>query len=290
MSDGFFQQLPLVRGEHLEVRPGRALSLAVQEPPGEAPWSIFFVHGAGGNKDQWRYQWHQLADSGHRLVAWDLLGHGASDRPKDPAAYAWDELVEDYLAVLRAYRGRRNLLVGHSFGTALTLSALARLGERQEPHGVEGVLLLGALLHSPAASGPGVLRLPAWLLEILRPLLSRGFRERAWHASVSPQLVEYEQGLTKNNRLHVFKALLGQTRWIPQASLSGLQMPVHIVAGEADRITPPQGGRELHQAIPGSTFEVLPASGHQLMLEKPDEINRRLAAFLEIPRPQQVRE
>ena len=111
-----FSTLPRVRGELLEVRPGRHLSVAHQ-PGGDTV--VFFGHGGGGNKDQWRELWRDLGDQGHTLVAWDLLGHGESDKPRKPQAYAWDELVADELAVLRRYGGERNIIVAHSFGTGL---------------------------------------------------------------------------------------------------------------------------------------------------------------------------
>ncbi|MFP3656667.1 alpha/beta hydrolase, partial [Burkholderia sp. SIMBA_052] len=72
---------------------------------------VFFGHGSGGNKDQWRELWRSLAEQGYSLVAWHLLGHGDSDKPRDANAYAWDDLVADNVAVLSRYAAQRNLLV-----------------------------------------------------------------------------------------------------------------------------------------------------------------------------------
>src|SRR5471032_1906138 len=182
-----FDDLPLIRGQQLEIRPNRHLSLTHHVGTTQPDTVVFFCHGAGGNKDQWRHQWQTLKAQGYSLVAWDLLGHGASAKPRNPEAYAWPELVADYLEILKRYGGPRNLIVAHSFGTGLTLSALLS----NPPIPIEAVLLLGTRLHSISRSG-GLMRLPAWILERLRPLLAKGFRQAAWNATADPALVAYE--------------------------------------------------------------------------------------------------
>lgn len=268
---------PVIVGSAVEIRPGRVINVAVKSASRDCA-TVFFCHGGGGNKDQWRAQWQPLAREGYALVAWDLLGHGASARPDQPTAYAWDELVEDYLAVLRRYAGARNVLVAHSFGTGLTLSALARLqGQAHSPR-VEAALLLGALLTRPEFK-PGLLALPAWALRFVRPWLARSFEKRAWHPLTNPALVAYEAKLTENNALSVFTALVSQARWPTLAQLSLLDLPVRILAGDSDGLTPADDGRALAEHLPNAEFAVLTACGHQLMLEKPDAV---LAAILTV--------
>ncbi|TBU97525.1 alpha/beta fold hydrolase [Phytopseudomonas dryadis] len=269
---------PVVKGQRVEIRPGRVLSLAHRPSENPGASTVFFAHGGGGNKDQWREQWRDPRLAGHHLVAWDLLGHGVSDRPRNAAAYAWDELVADQLAILRRFAGPRNILAAHSFGTALTLSALERLAVEQHPPSVDGVLLLGTQLQPPIRSN--LLKLPAWALELIRPLLAKGFREAAWHPDTDPALVAYEEALTERNALHVFKALISQNRWVPE-SLPNIDVPVHILAGKADRITRPEGGRALHEKLEGSQFGVLEQAGHQLMLETPEQVTAHLLALLQ---------
>lgn len=73
---------PIIVGTAVEIRPGRVLDVAVHVGrQADAP-VVFFCHGAGGNKDQWRIQWQTLANEGYSLVAWDLYGHGDSPEPE----------------------------------------------------------------------------------------------------------------------------------------------------------------------------------------------------------------
>lgn len=266
-----FSRLPLVRGELLEIRPGRRLSVARQAGAEQADTVVFFAHGGGGHKDQWRELWRSLGEQGYSLVAWDMLGHGDSDKPRNPAAYAWAELVADQLEIVRRYGGARNLVVANSFGTGVTLSALL---EPARPR-IEGALLLGSQLHRPLARG-GLLNLPAWVLELIRPVLSKGFREKAWHPEADQGLVAYEEGLTRRNRLYVFKSLVANAQWPAAQALAGLELPVRVLSGDRDGLTPASGGEALARQLPQGAFELLERCGHQLMLERPGEV---LAAF-----------
>ncbi|MBJ9975077.1 alpha/beta fold hydrolase [Pseudomonas sp. S75] len=259
-----YRDLPHVRGELLQIRPGRRLSVAYQAGGDSV---VFFGHGGGGNKDQWRELWRELGRRGYSLVAWDLLGHGASDRPNDPRAYAWNELVADELEVLRRFGGQRNVIVAHSFGTGLALSALLA-GPAVK---IEAALLLGSQLHRPLKR-KGLLNLPVWVLEFFRPRLARGFRQAAWHPKADPALVAYEDGLAQGNSLRVFKALVAHARWPDSVALTRLEVPIAVVAGDRDGLTPAQGGEELARQLPQATFRVLENCGHQLMLEKPGEV------------------
>ncbi|WP_400638471.1 alpha/beta fold hydrolase [Pseudomonas aeruginosa] len=279
MPEHWTRTLPRVRGDSLEIRPGRRISLAHSRGHSHPRIVVFFAHGGGGNKDQWREQWRALEEEGYSLVAWDLLGHGASDKPRRAADYAWDELVADQVEVLRRFAGERNVLAAHSFGTGLSLSSLLRLQADGQGALVDAALLLGTQLQRPLPGG-GLLSLPSWLLEWFRPVLSRGFRQRAWHTDADPALIDYEEALTRNNRLDVFKALVSQATWLPEDELDRLRLPVRILAGDSDGLTPAERGRALHERLVDSQFEVLERCGHQLMLERPEVVNRHLRELL----------
>ena len=56
--------------------------------------------------------------SGHRVITWDLRGHGGSDSPADPASYSAGNAVADMVAILDQLGVDRAILGGHSLGTA----------------------------------------------------------------------------------------------------------------------------------------------------------------------------
>jgi len=62
--------------------------------------------------------------------------------------------------------------------------------------------------------------------------------------------------------------------------LATIHVPVLVVAGGEDVITPAEGMREMASAIPGAEFVVVPRAGHLAPLEQPDAVNAAITAFL----------
>ncbi|MFE3178308.1 alpha/beta fold hydrolase [Amycolatopsis sp. NPDC059090] len=61
--------------------------------------------------------------------------------------------------------------------------------------------------------------------------------------------------------------------------LGKAETPVHVLWGESDRIADPRYGEAYAAAIPGSTFTVLPRTGHLPQVETPEELLEALLAF-----------
>lgn len=112
---------------------------------GEGP-PIVFVHGMGVSSQSWAAQMSALEDR-FTVASFDLLGHGASPVPEDPALYSRDGALEDLDDVLDAVRAEAGdsplpVLVGHSLGGYLCLAYAAT-----RPGRVRGLVVM--------ATGPG---------------------------------------------------------------------------------------------------------------------------------------
>ena len=59
-----------------------------------------------------------------------------------------------------------------------------------------------------------------------------------------------------------------------------IKLPALCMVGREDKMTPVKYSEYLHSAIEGSQLEVIEGAGHMLPIEKPEEYNRRVAAFL----------
>jgi pimeloyl-ACP methyl ester carboxylesterase len=259
-----------------DVRPGRALHVVTHDAG--APTTLFFLHGSGGNAEQWRFQWQHFHDAPVNLVGWDALGHGRSPQPRAPQLYAGRELVADARALFARYRSAHNVLVAHSMGVRLTLAWLL-----DDPAGIDAAVLiappsLGSTANARRTLFGGWLgALPLPLLELARPWLAREFRRRAWHTDADAALVRAEQRATRRNRLFMMQALLDGAPVIDAQRLADVTLPVRILAGENDGLVPVAAARELAAALPHATLTVLPRCGHQIMLERPADTNATIA-------------
>jgi pimeloyl-ACP methyl ester carboxylesterase len=63
--------------------------------------------------------------------------------------------------------------------------------------------------------------------------------------------------------------------------IKAISLPTLVICGTDDLMTPPKYAEYLHEEINGSQLVLIPAAGHMVMLEKPDEVGRSIEAFLE---------
>ena len=105
-----------------------------------------------------------LTDAGYRFVAFDLRGHGSSDRPAPPEAYRLTTLADDAVAVLDAVGADRAHVLGYSLGSRIALELARRAPER----------MLSLNLGGTASADPTTERLGAMIaaLGLSDPVLS----------------------------------------------------------------------------------------------------------------------
>ena len=97
---------------------------------------VVLLHDAGSSSRAWHEAALGLADAGHRIVAYDLRGHGASGRA---GAYDIDAHVLDLGAILEGRDIPVGALVGLGAGAAVAMAFAAR-----EPTRVSGLVLVSA--------------------------------------------------------------------------------------------------------------------------------------------------
>lgn len=85
------------------------------EDVGEGP-PVVLLHGLTATRRYVLQGSRQLLKRGHRLVSYDARGHGDSGAPEDPAAYEYEQMVDDLERVLEQKQLERAVLVGSSMG------------------------------------------------------------------------------------------------------------------------------------------------------------------------------
>src|SRR5262252_3663288 len=90
------------------------------EVHGDGP-PLILTHGYSSTSAMWNGQVTALSRN-HKLVLWDMRGHGQSDYPDDPAAYSEALTVGDIAALLDVVGARRAVVGGLSLGGYMSLA------------------------------------------------------------------------------------------------------------------------------------------------------------------------
>ena len=101
------------------------------EVAGSGP-PVLLLHGFPDSAQLWRHQVPALVDAGRRVIAPDLRGFGASDRPDGVEHYGLAQVVTDVLGILDALDAPRAAVVGHDWGAAVGWALAAFAPERVE--------------------------------------------------------------------------------------------------------------------------------------------------------------
>jgi long-chain acyl-CoA synthetase len=241
------------REVQLEQRPRLALS-CVDIAPEDPERTMVFLHGFGGSARQWRYQLTHFADR-HRVIALDLRGHGLSDQPDGP--YDLETLLSDLQDALRQWEVPKSfVLVGHSFGGALAIEYALR-----HPARVSHLILVAASGRYPLA---WYFR---WALNLPLPLLNAVYPMLRLTIPAPPRVL----------KPFYFETLLPWDGW---ERLRLLRPSSLVIRGYRDRVFARPLFERVAREIPKAEDVNVGASGHMVMLERRDAVNRAIERFL----------
>jgi len=247
---------------------GRRLAYEVQPVDfDKSSLSVVFVHGSGGDREDWRAQLDGLQQVAN-IIALELPGHGKSDPPGEASVKAYAQWVADFVDTLGL---EKVVVVGCSLGSAIT-QWLALFTPKPWLVGI-GLVGAGARLRVHPALLDGLRQEKQKALAMLSdfclsPATGEPLREKLneKYGKTSAELVHGD--LSACNEFDVMN------------SIHDVQLPTWIIVGEDDQLTPVKFARFLHEAVNGSHLAVIPQAGHLVMMEKPEEFNRLLAEFL----------
>ncbi|MEE9199076.1 MAG: alpha/beta hydrolase, partial [Dehalococcoidia bacterium] len=63
-----------------------------------------------------------------------------------------------------------------------------------------------------------------------------------------------------------------------EVELHKIDLPALVVCGDEEKWI--DGSRTIHARLPNSTFEIVPAAGHAIMVEQPDRLNAAIGSYL----------
>lgn len=247
---------------------------------GQGP-PIILIHGLAASCYDWSALLPVLASAGYRGYAPDLLGHGESPKPDPVDCYQADRVylsLTDWIDSLAL--DQPPVLIGHSLGGYLSLQY-----EIRRPGQLAGLILIDPL-YSPDQLSP-VLRwfnqrpqwgetamrlVPEWLLNAvlgLDPTNGNDFSE-----------------LARQQIANDYKRASARVVYIPSTIeeltpyLSQVKAPSLLLWGDRDLTLATSSFPKLHRAIPENRARMIPDSGHQPHIGKPEVVNQLVLSFL----------
>jgi pimeloyl-ACP methyl ester carboxylesterase len=257
---------------------------------------LLLVHGMAGSSDTWLPVLLPLAER-FTVVAPDLLGHGASAKPRgDYSLGAFANSLRDLLVTLGH---ERVTLVGQSLGGGVAMQFAYQFPERCERIvlvssgglGEEVNLLLRALA-LPGAEYALPVACSTWVHDRVVSMFN-GLRRVGLRPS--PNLVQVwnsygslADASTRTAFLHTLRSVVdvaGQRVSARDRLYLASALPTLIMWGDHDRIIPVAQAYATHEAIPGSRLEIFEGVGHFPHCERPRHFVELLTEFMHSTEP-----
>ena len=239
---------------------------------------VVLIHGVGLNKEMWGGQIVGLAPH-FRVIAYDMLGHGASPRPAPDTGLAGfaEQLQEllDHLGLPQA------TVIGFSMG-----GLVARAFALHYPRSLAGLVVLNSVFNRSAEQRAGVVARTQQAAEHgpdanAEAALARWF-SREYQAANPAQIAAIQQILAGNDPQGYLTtyALFATQDMYRAEDLGGIRVPTLIATGELDPGSTPEMARQLAERIPGAQVAILKEQRHMMPVESPRLVNQMLLDFL----------
>jgi len=284
------------KGDTRKVKIGRYKVVTYSHGDGDEV--LFLLNGGPGLPCNYlRDPLLRMADEGYRVVTYDQLGTGGSDKPKDKSLWTIGRYVEEVETVRQALGLGKIHLLGHSWGGWLSIEyALTHLKALKSlvlsstcgdmPH------LVGELERHRAALGPetvammqrheaeGTLKHPEYEAAITILNYRHVLRLAEWPKPVAYSLKRWNMdvyGTMQGPNEFLYTGNLKDWNRIP--AMQTITVPTLVMCGQHDEITPACSMR-MHNVLPQSEIAVFPNSSHMPMWEEPEAYFARLTTFL----------
>jgi pimeloyl-ACP methyl ester carboxylesterase len=278
--------------DRLKVADGTEIAFAID---GAGP-ALVLTNGLTTDTGFWRYLQPRWART-HRVLSWDLPGHGASSPARSPAMASLAEQPENIVALMDAAEMPRAVQIGWSTGCQVVLELYRRHPERCSAL----VLLLGSAgrtlsttsLPLPGAAIESIVRhMPTPVFGVLARTLARV--ANAPGGQVLPRYLDLiGRGTSRRDAALITEHLTRidpstvQTMTASAQShsawdvLERIHVPVLIIAGDRDPFAPADTvGAQMHARCPHARFLRLPEGTHTALLDHADVIGAAVDAFL----------
>ncbi len=276
------------RGRSIDTRDGRVWTIDVSpERTGSIP--VLVLHGFPTSSWDFADAITLVAKS-RRVVAFDFLGYGLSDKPRDHG-YSLFEQADAAIAVARAHGIERAHLWSHDMGTSVVTELLARRERMLLPFAVASFVLMNGSVHIDLAHltfGQHLLKSPLGALfarlnsrKTFAAQMNRIFARPPSEAEIDGmwELLVRDDGAARLPALirYTTERARHRRRWI--GALERVDIPALIAWGRRDPVAIMAIADALAAEIPGAERETWDDLGHYPQVEAPERVVATVTRF-----------
>ena len=267
-------------------------------PKAAAGDTLMVLHGFPESSFSFNKVVDGLAKKFRRVVLFDMLGYGLSDKPEAGYGYSLFEQADLALEVWRHLGVSGGHLLAHDMGTSVATELATRQVGGSLPGGFSDGLRSFTFTNGSMVLGLAKLRLSQkLLLSRIGPRVSRLFSYRTFSQQARSahgagglgdrdlelmwENILLQDGQRKNHLLIRYlhdRRRFESTRWLP--ALSKVREPVHLCWGDADAVARVEMAHHLKANVcPGATLTLMPGVGHFCQLSDPETWLRSVLGF-----------
>jgi len=249
---------------------------------GRGAGTLVLIHGFPLNTDMWRPQL-EMAARGWRVVVPELRGFGAGpEARRDPPTSSLDDYAGDTIDLLDKLHIKDAVICGLSMGGYIAFAIYRHAttyfrglvladtkSQGDTPEAVTGRKNMQQLVREKGQGAVADALLPRLICDATR--------------ASNPAVVDNLRGQITSNSVESIAGALEALMTRPDSTplLSTMRIPVLIVVGDKDALTPPPLSEQMQRDIPGSELVVVANAGHMSNMEQPAAFNTALGRFLD---------
>lgn len=228
---------------------------------------VVLIHGAGGSHLHWPPELRRLP--GQPVYTLDLPGHGKSEGLGQQSVQGYAQAILEWLDSLQIEKA---VLTGHSMG-----GAICQYLGLHHPERIGGLVLIGTgarlrVLPTIIENSASAVTYPRAVEEIIH---------RSYSDTADPRLIELGREALLDVRPTVLHGdYLACNNFDLMDEVEKIQLPVLVITGTEDQLTPPRYAHYLTNKIPDARLVLIPMAGHMVMLEQPRLTASHMLDFL----------
>ena len=248
------------------------------EGPQDAP-VIILIHGFPFNKSMWNSQVEAL-ENNFRVISYDVRGHGSSDSGQE--VFTIELFADDLIRLMDTLKIENVVLCGLSMGGYIALNAIKNHAKR-----------FNALILCDTNCMADTPELKAKRMKSIASITKTGLEKYADESinnlfapesflTIKEEIADVRTMIIKTSKESICNALHAlSVRTETCDTLPDIKVPVLILVGKKDKITPSSVAQMMHEKINGSFLHIISHAGHLSNIENPYDFNEQLRMFVE---------